>query len=139
MPESFNNAFTTTADVVLFAMACTVLVVFAGCIYAFFYAIYLFIFSKWDDKKKKQAFDSIRYMVIGLFLTIMLLFIWPQALRLFKIQDYQQYTAKNVFTKIWVVITGLWEVIWIVTKDYPWTIWIDSSDTRDTSNTSYQL
>lgn len=75
MPEDFNSLFSSTEDIILFVMAVAVLVVFAGCIYAFFYAIYLFIFSKGEDSKRKKARDSIRYMIIGLFLTVMLLFI----------------------------------------------------------------
>ncbi|MDR0860001.1 MAG: hypothetical protein LBO09_03285 [Candidatus Peribacteria bacterium] len=98
MPETINSA--SAEDIILFAFAVAVLIVFAGCIYAFFRAIFLFIFSKGEDAKVKAAWNSIRYMVIGLFLTIMLLFAGPQLLRMFKVQNYEVYTAKNVFTKI---------------------------------------
>ncbi|GHV22047.1 hypothetical protein FACS1894176_05700 [Bacteroidia bacterium] len=98
MPEI--TLFATPEDIILFAFAVAVLIVFAGCIYAFFRAIFLFIFSKGEDAKVKAAWNSIRYMVIGLFLTIMLLFAGPQLLRMFKVQNYEVYTAKNVFTKI---------------------------------------
>ncbi|GHW02668.1 hypothetical protein AGMMS50249_4540 [candidate division SR1 bacterium] len=138
MPEDFNSLFSSTEDIILFVMAVAVLVVFAGCIYAFFYAIYLFIFSKGEDSKRKKARDSIRYMIIGLFLTVMLLFIGPQILRLFKLPNYEQYSAKNVFSKIGSVITGVGTVIGIVARDYPG-VGIDESTSRDTSSTSYQL
>ena len=75
MPDTFNHMFDKPEDVVLFVLAIAVLIVFGGCIYAFFQAIFLFIFSKGDDAVHKKARNSIRYMVIGLFLVIMFLFV----------------------------------------------------------------
>jgi hypothetical protein len=75
MPTTFNTMFQSSEDIILFILALTVLIVCLGCIYAFFRAIFLFIFSKGEDAKVKAARNSIRYMIIGLFLTIMLLFL----------------------------------------------------------------
>ncbi|MDR2190069.1 MAG: hypothetical protein LBP53_02535 [Candidatus Peribacteria bacterium] len=75
MSTTFNTMFQSAEDIILFVLALAVLVVFFGCIYAFFRAIFLFIFSKGEDAKVKAAWNSIRYMIIGLFLTIMLLFL----------------------------------------------------------------
>ncbi len=133
--------FDKPEDIILFVLATAVLIVFAGCIYAFFRAIFFFIFSKGDDATIKKARNSIRYMVIGLFLVIMLLFAGPQVLRLFKLQNYQEYTAKNVFVKIGTVITGVGEVIGIIVRDYPGTtgVGLEDNTSRDTTSVSYQL
>jgi hypothetical protein len=100
MSDSFNAMFQSAEDIILFILAIAVLLVFAGCIYAFFRAIFLFIFSKGEDAQVKSAWNSIRYMIIGLFLTIMLIFMGPQLLKLFKLPNSEVYTAKNVFVKI---------------------------------------
>ena len=102
MPEVFNNLFKTSEDIILFALAIIILIVFLGCIYAFFRAIFLFIFSNGAEDKIKKARDTIRYMVIGLFLTIMLLFVGPYVMKLFASEsvDTSKYTVKNVFNKI---------------------------------------
>ena len=143
MPETFNTMFTSAEDIILFIFAVAVLIVLWGCIYAFFHAIFLFIFSKGEDAKVKAARNSIRYMIIGLFLTIMLLFLWPQLLRLFNLDNYEAYTARNIFAKIGDVVRGVGEILGVVISDYPttWGFWTDSlSDSdRSTSPKNYQL
>ena len=67
MPETFNNLFQNTSDIILFIFAVIILIVFIGCIYAFFRAIFLFIFSNGEEEKLKKAWDTIRFMIIGLF------------------------------------------------------------------------
>ena len=120
MPDaSINNIFNSPEDIILFILAIAVLIVFAGCIYAFFRAIFLFIFSKGEDAQVKAAWNSIRYMIIGLFLTIMLLFVGPSLLKLFKLPNSEAYTARNVFAKIWEVISGVGNIVGIVIRDYP--------------------
>lgn len=105
------------ADVILLVFAFLVLIIFCWCIWAFFYAIFLFIFSKWDDNKVKSAWNSIRYMIIWIFLTVMLLFAWPTLLRLFGMPNPENYSARKIFTKIWSVITCLSTGVVTVVKD----------------------
>ena len=105
------------ADVILLVFALLVLVICVWCIWAFFYAIFLFIFSKWDDSKVKSAWNSIRYMIIWIFLTVMLLFAWPTLLRLFNMPNSGNYSARNIFTKIWTVVSCLTEWIVFVAKN----------------------
>jgi hypothetical protein len=64
MPETFNNMFLTPADIILFVVAVMVLLVFCGCIYAFFRAVFHFIGSEGKDDKVKTARNSVRYMII---------------------------------------------------------------------------
>jgi formate hydrogenlyase subunit 3/multisubunit Na+/H+ antiporter MnhD subunit len=121
MPEVFNNLFKTSEDIILFALAIVILIVFLWCIYAFFCAIYLFIFSNGAEDKIKKAWDTIRYMVIGLFLTIFLLFVWPQVIKLFASDsvDTSKYTVKNVFNKIWDIVSTTADLIAMIVTNYP--------------------
>jgi len=119
MPETFNTMFQKPEDIILFILAVAVLLVFVGCIYAFFQAIFLFIFSKGADDKVKGAWNSIRYLIIGLFLTIMLLFIGPQLLKRVNMPNAEVYTAKSIFAKIGDIAGGIGELVGIVIRDYP--------------------
>ena len=107
------------ADVILCVFALIVLVILVWCIWAFFYAIFLFIFSRWDDSKVKSARNGIRYMIIWLFLTVMLLFIWPTILRIFRLQNAEQYSAKYIFVKVWAIVNCITSWIVNVITDYP--------------------
>ena len=107
------------ADVILFIFALIVLVVLVWCIWAFFYAVFLFIFSRWDDSKVKSAWNGIRYMIIGLFMTVMLLFMWPTLLRVFRMQNSDMYSAKSIFVKVGNIVTCIWTGFVAVIKDYP--------------------
>ena len=107
------------ADVILFVFALIVLVILVWCIWAFFYAVFLFIFSRWDDSKVKSAWNGIRYMIIGLFMTVMLLFMWPTLLRVFRMQNSDMYSAKYIFVKVGNIVTCIWTWIVAVIKDYP--------------------
>ena len=107
------------ADVILFVFALIVLIVLVWCIWAFFYAVFLFIFSRWDDSKVKSAWNGIRYMIIWLFMTVMLLFMWPTILKLFRLQNAETYSAKYIFVKVWNIVSCIWTWIVSVIKDYP--------------------
>jgi len=107
------------ADVILFVFAVIVLIVLVGCIWAFFYAVFLFIFSRWDDSKVKSAWNGIRYMIIWLFMTVMLLFMWPTLLKFFNMKNADSYSAKNIFVKVWNIVTCIWTWVVSVIKDYP--------------------
>lgn len=101
-------------EIVLYVLGAIVLIICWGCIYAFFRAIFLFIFSKGDDKEIKAAWSSIRYMILGLFFTVMILFISPTLLKFMHLQGAEKYTPTAIFTymgKIISCITGLWNVI----------------------------
>ena len=120
MENACSNLITSNpADVILLVFALIVLVVLVWCIWAFFYAVFLFIFSRWDDSKVKSAWNWIRYMIIWLFMTVMLLFMWPTVLRLFKMQNSDNYSAKYIFVKVGQIVSCVWTWIVSVIKDYP--------------------
>ena len=139
------------ADVILFVFAIIVLVVLVWCVWAFFYAVFLFVFSKWDDSKVKTAWNSIRYMIIWLFLTVMILFMWPMILKLFRVQDPDEYSAKYIFVKVWNIVNCISTWVVKVITDYPnnnpfgatsdplWITQTISSDWGETSFSVYEL
>ena len=120
MGNACSNIITSNpADVILFVFALIVLVVLVWCIWAFFYAVFLFIFSRWDDSKVKLAWNAIRYMIIWLFITVMILFISPTVLKVFRIPDPENYSAKYIFVKVGNIVSCV--SLWItkVVTDYP--------------------
>lgn len=120
MGNACSNIITPNpADVILLVFALIVLVVLVWCVWAFFYAVFLFIFSKWDDSKVKSAWNCIRYMIIWLFITVMLLFMAPTVLKLFRVPNSDNYSAKYIFVKVGNIVSCV--SLWItkVVTDYP--------------------
>jgi hypothetical protein len=53
-------------------------------------------------------------MILWMFFTILFLFAAPTLLKFMNVRGADQYTAKNVFTYMWKIltkITGLWNVM----------------------------
>jgi len=96
-------------NMLLTVLALIVLVICGWCIYAFVHAIFLFIFSNGDEEKKKSAWNSIRYMIIGVIMTIFLLTVFPVIFRQLKVSGYEVYTAKNVFERAWDIINKFFQ------------------------------
>ena len=152
MGNACSNIITANpADIILFIFALIVLVVLVWCIRAFFYAVFLFIFSRWEDSKVKLAWNAIRYMIIWLFITVMLLFMAPTVLKLFRMPDADSYSAKYIFVKVGNIVSCV--SLWItkVITDYPNNnpfgsnadpFWMTQSywtDSAGTTMTIYQL
>lgn len=120
MENACSNIITANpADVILFVFALIVLIALVWCIWAFFYAIFLFIFSKGDNWKWKSGWDCIRYMIVWLFLTVMILFMAPTVLKVFRMRNYNYYSAKYIFVKVWNIVTCVTTWITRVLTDYP--------------------
>lgn len=101
-------------EIVLYILAAVVLLICLGCIYAFFRAIILFVFSNGKADKIQAAWSSIRYMILWMFFTILFLFAAPTLLKFMNVRGADQYTAKNVFTYMWKIltkVTGLWNIM----------------------------
>ena len=92
------------SNVILSILAIMVLLVFGWVIYAIVYAIFMFVFSWWNEEKIKKAWNSIRYAVLGFILTLIILFWIPGFLRAIKVPGYQYYTSANIFktAKAWL-------------------------------------
>ena len=119
MGNACSNKITPNpADVILFIFALIVLVVLVGCVWAFFYSVFLFVFSKWDDSKVKSAWNCIRYMIIWLFITVMILFMAPTVLKIFWMRNYENYSAKYIFVKVGNIVSCVSTWITSVVTDY---------------------
>lgn len=124
-------------ELVLYLLGGLVLVILAGCIYSFLRAIFFFIFSKWEEKQIKAAWDSIRYMILGLFFTVMLIFISPTLLKFMHLQGAERYEAKSIFAYMGKILSGLGRLGNIITEsqlnnqyngDFYYNLGIDSSN-----------
>jgi len=111
------NTITTDAgmeEVILTIFAVIVLIVFAWCLVTFVRSIFFFIFSQAKEENKKKWWNSIRFMIIGLILTFLLLFLVPTVLRLMNVPDYKNYSIIKVFRKsselMWKVF-NVWNII----------------------------
>ncbi len=144
MGNACSNIITPNpADVILLVFALIVLAVLIWCIWAFFYAVFLFIFSRWDDSKVKLAWNAIRYMIIWLFITVMVLFMAPTILKIFRVPNPDNYSAKYIFVKVGYIVSCVSTWITSVVTDYAnnnpfwhteYPIWITESigSTNDT-------
>jgi len=101
-------------EIILYILAAVILIICCWCIYAFLRAIFFFVFSNWKADKIQAAWSSIRYMILWMFFTIMFLFAAPTLLRFMNVRGADQYTAKNVFSYMWKIIShisSLWNII----------------------------
>lgn len=83
----------------LLALWCLVLVIFGWAIFAFWSAIFQFVFSWWDTDKIKTAWMSIRYMILGIIMTIAFLFIFPVIFQRIQLPNADIFTAQNIFSQ----------------------------------------
>lgn len=104
--------------VVLTVLAGIVIAIFAGCIYAFLRSVLNFIFSHGDSTKQQKAWDGIQYMVIGLILCLVFLFIFPILFKRAKVEWYEYYTPKNVFVRAGELTRELFSITDIIRNGY---------------------
>lgn len=78
--------------------------------YTFVRAIFLFVFSNAKEENKKKGRNSIRFMIIGIILTILLLFIFPTVFKVMNVPGYLNYTPKNIFSKAGELINNAFKL-----------------------------
>lgn len=125
----------TVSDIILFVLAVMVILIAAGCIFAFVRAIFFFIFSQWKDEKIKKAWNSIRYMVIGIIFTVILLYLFPLVFRWIWLENYERYTAKSIFTKAGSILSSVFELKDVIKESqemnmYNWQLYYDTTDLK---------
>lgn len=69
--------YTSIEDVLLTILALLIIVILIGTIYSIVRAIIMFVFSNGDGEKIKKAWNGIRHTIIGMIITIFLLFFFP--------------------------------------------------------------
>ncbi len=114
MPESY--ATSSIQNAILIILALVIIAISAWSIYAFIRAIFLFIFSQWKEEKIKKAWNSIRYMIMWIFLTVFLLFFFPLVFKRMWLDDYEDYSAKNIFNKAGDMIEKAFQIKDIIQK-----------------------
>lgn len=97
MPDIYGQ--TSMEEVIITICAIVVLVVVIGSFFSFLYAVYLFLFSKGKDENKTKGRNAIRYMIIGIVLTVLFLGILPFALKWVNI-ELKDYSTKAIFSRI---------------------------------------
>lgn len=100
MPESVDTLLLTIISILI-------IIIFWGSVYAFFHAIFLFIFSAWDNEKIKKAWNSIRFMILWILLTLFFLFIFPLIFKRLNIENYEKYSASNIFRNTGAILSWL--------------------------------
>ncbi|HRU49969.1 MAG TPA: hypothetical protein P5155_00535 [Candidatus Absconditabacterales bacterium] len=91
-------------NLILTILAVVIIIVAVGSIYAFIRAIFLFIFSQGKEEKIKKAWNSIRYMIMGIFLSVFILFMFPLVFKRVGVDNHEEYSAKNIFNKAGTII-----------------------------------
>ena len=127
-PDSVQN-------IILFILAAMVILIAAWCIFSFVRAIFYFIFSQGKDEKIKKAWNSIRYMIIGIFLTIALLFLFPLIFKWIWLENYNNYSAKNIFNKASDMIKSVFKIKDVIKESqeqskYNWQLYIDTDNLK---------
>lgn len=118
------------SDIILFILAAVVILIAAWSIFSFIRAIFFFIFSQWKEEKIKKAWNSIRYMIIWIILTVALLYLFPLIFRLIWLENYEKYSAKSIFNKAWTILSNIFEIKDVI-KDtqelnkYNWQLYYD--------------
>lgn len=130
--------YTPLQNLILNALAILFIIIFWGAIYAFFSSVFLFVFSKWDPKKIEKAMNSLKYMILWIILSLIILFIFPFVAQKIKIPGYKIYTAKNIFNRASYLIKNIYNTLsWnYKSNTYP----IDDNISPDwSSNIDYEL
>jgi formate hydrogenlyase subunit 3/multisubunit Na+/H+ antiporter MnhD subunit len=111
-------------SIVLTILAWLIIIIFWWAIYAFFLAIWLFIFSWGNEEKIKKARTSLRFMILWIIMTLAFLFIFPALFKMMKIPWYQAYTAENIFKQASYIISSLLDFGKLSVEIYQW--WADT-------------
>lgn len=95
-------------------IALVVIAVFVMAIVSFLMAIRDFVRSEWEEAEKKKWWNRIRFMMIGVILTIVFLIVFPLFLRQLWVINYEMFAAPNIFIRVGQIlnyILTLWSQI----------------------------
>ena len=121
--------YSSIEDIILTALAILVILILAGTIYSIIRAIIQFVFSNGDGEKIKKARNGIRYTIIGMIITVLLLFFFPILFAKIGSQNANAYSASAILERaMWLgrKILNTWTD---VSTTNPWTLdgWSSSS------------
>lgn len=89
-------------NLILTILAVVIIIVAVWSIYAFIRAV--FIYFPNEKRRKSKAWNSIRYMIMGIFLSVFILFMFPLVFKRVWVDNHEEYSAKNIFNKAWTII-----------------------------------
>ncbi|AKH32618.1 hypothetical protein XF24_00258 [candidate division SR1 bacterium Aalborg_AAW-1] len=108
--QTFIADATSIAAMVQTVIALVVIAVFVMAIVSFIMAIWDFITSEGDEEKKKRGWNRIRFMMIGIILTIIFLIIFPLFLRRVGVLNYEAFTAPAIFARVGQILNYLFSI-----------------------------
>lgn len=83
------------------------MVIFVMAIVSFILAIWDFIRSEWEEEAKKKWRNRIRFMMIGILLTIVLLFLLPLWLQALGVSGYDAFSAQAIFARVGTLLNQI--------------------------------
>lgn len=98
-----DYGYTSIEDVILTILAILVILILIGTIYSIIRAIIQFVFSNGDGEKIKKARNGIRYTIIGMIITIFLLFLFPILFSKISSQWWKAYSANAILERAMVI------------------------------------
>ena len=117
-----TTSFIATPGSIWYALqtvvAIAIAAIFIMSIVSFFLAIWDFIRSEWEEETKKKWWNRIRFMMVGILLTIFFLFMLPLLIKYLGIDGYQMFNAQNIFSRIGELMNQLLNISWEVQKYY---------------------
>lgn len=99
-------------------IALVVIAVFVMAIVSFVMAIRDFIRSEWEEDEKKKGWNRIRFMMIGVILTIVFLVVFPLLLKQLGIINYEMFSAPSIFSRVSEILNYILSVWWYVQNFY---------------------
>ena len=113
--------YSSIEDIILTALAILVILILAWTIYSIIRAIIQFVFSNGDWEKIKKARNGIRYTIIGMIITVLLLFFFPILFAKIWSQNSKAYSASAILERaMWLGrrILSTWSDV----TSSPWTL-----------------
>lgn len=118
------QTFVATTDSIAMMLqtviALVVIAVFVMAIVSFVMAIWDFIRSEWEEAEKKKWWNRIRFMMIGIILTIVFLIIFPLLLKQLGVINYEMFSAPSIFTRVWQILNYVLTIGTQIQNFYGW-------------------
>ncbi len=117
------QTFVATTDSIAMMLqtviALVVIAVFVMAIVSFLMAIRDFIRSEWEEEEKKKWWNRIRFMMIGVILTIVFLILFPLFLRQLWVIYYEIFSAPNIFNRVGELLNYIF-TLWSQIQNFYW-------------------
>ncbi len=94
-----DYGYSSIEDIILTILAVLVILILIGTIYSIIRAIIQFVFSNGDGEKIKKARNGIRYTIIWMIITVLLLFFFPIIFQKIWSQDGRAYNASSILER----------------------------------------